>query len=382
MNSNVLFVQRRMPLYRIHLFEEMRKGLERKSIRLEIIHGSPCHKEVLRGDEGILPWAIIIPSRYFNIGSIQLVYQPVPPHLIKKQDLIIIPHENRLLSNYSLLFQRPSGSVRIAFFGHGANFQEKRPGTYRGKLKSLTARKADWWFAYTSLSVKKILEKGFPENRITCVNNALDVTELAEFKKSIAPDELYALKTVLGLKGNNIGIFIGSLYQDKRLELLFSAVDKLHQRLSDFELIIIGDGPLREKVRTFVQTRQWICWVGKKHGREKVLHMALGKVIINTGLVGLNILDSFALGIPMITTDCGIHSPEIAYLESGRNGIMTPDNLGDYVTAVEELLKNDQKREQMASACMEDSRKYTLEKMVENFTHGILQALQHEPLRK
>jgi len=84
----------------------------------------------------------------------------------------------------------------------------------------------------------------------------------------------------------------------------------------------------------------------------------------------------------MITTDCGIHSPEIAYLESGRNGIMTPDNLGDHVTAVEELLKNDQKREQMASACMEDSRNYTLEKMVEKFTHGILQALQHEPLRK
>jgi L-malate glycosyltransferase len=378
----MLFVQRRMPQYRIHFFEKLREGLEKKGINLEIVHGAPGYKEALRGDEGILPWAIKIPSSYFNIGSIQFVYQPVPSHLIKKQDLIIIPHENRLLSNYSLLFRRPSDSARIAFFGHGTNFQEKRHGTYREKLKSLTARKADWWFAYTSLSVKKILESGFPENRITCVNNAVDVTELAEFKKSITPDELYALKTVLGLKGNNIGIFIGSLYHGKRLEFLFSAVDKLHQRLSDFELIIIGDGPLREKVRTFVQTRQWIYWVGEKHGREKVLHMAFGKVIINPGLVGLNILDSFALGIPMITTDCGIHSPEIAYLESGRNGIMTPDNLGDHVTAVEELLKNDQKREQMASACMEDSRNYTLEKMVEKFTHGILQALQHEPLRK
>jgi len=61
---------------------------------------------------------------------------------------------------------------------------------------------------------------------------------------------------------------------------------------------------------------------------------------------------------------------------------MTPDNLKDYVAAVEELLKNDQKRDQMSAACIEDARKYTLEKMVENFTYGILQALQHEPLRK
>jgi hypothetical protein len=39
-------------------------------------------------------------------------------------------------------------------------------------------------------------------------------------------------------------------------------------------------------------------------------------------------------------------------------------------------------REQMATACIEDAGKYTLEKMVENFTNGILQALEHEPLRK
>ena len=84
----------------------------------------------------------------------------------------------------------------------------------------------------------------------------------------------------------------------------------------------------------------------------------------------------------MITTDCGIHSPEIAYLESGRNGIMTPDNLEAYVDAVERIFKDDSMRNQMASACIEDARKYTLEKMVENFTQGIIQALQHEPLRK
>jgi len=95
--------------------------------------------------------------------------------------------------------------------------------------------------------------------------------------------------------------------------------------------------------------------------------------------VGLGILDSFALGIPMVTTDCKIHSPEIAYLESGRNGIMTSDNLEAYVVAVESLLRDDQLRKQMASTCIEDAQRYSLENMVSNFREGILKALNSPP---
>jgi glycosyltransferase involved in cell wall biosynthesis len=94
---------------------------------------------------------------------------------------------------------------------------------------------------------------------------------------------------------------------------------------------------------------------------------------------GLGILDSFALGIPMVTTDCRIHSPEIAYLESGRNGIMTSDNVESYVDSVVLLLKDDQFRNKIASACIEDSHRYSLEKMVDNFCKGILKALNPFP---
>ena len=58
--------------------------------------------------------------------------------------------------------------------------------------------------------------------------------------------------------------------------------------------------------------------------------------------VGLGILDSFALGIPMVTTDCKIHSPEIAYLKSGRNGLMIADSEEAFIEGVERLLKNDE----------------------------------------
>ena len=95
--------------------------------------------------------------------------------------------------------------------------------------------------------------------------------------------------------------------------------------------------------------------------------------------VGLGILDSFALGIPMVTTDCKIHSPEIAYLESGRNGLMVADSEEAFIEGVERLLKNDEMRDAMAAECKKDAQRYSLEKMVNNFCEGVLKALNSPP---
>ncbi len=130
-------------------------------------------------------------------------------------------------------------------------------------------------------------------------------------------------------------------------------------------------------VQKFAVSRPWVHWVGARHDREKALYGRLGKVMLNPGMVGLNIIDSLALGIPMITTDCKIYSPEIAYLEDGRNGFMTANRLDDYVACAGKLFTDDGLRLQVAGQAMEDANKYTLEQMVENFARGIMNALRN-----
>jgi glycosyltransferase involved in cell wall biosynthesis len=376
--KHISVIQRRMTEYRIPLFEQLRDTLKRQHTTLTVVYGTPKENEKLRKDEAKLSWGYAIPTRYFDINNIQLVWQKIPSTILRQQDLIIMPHESNLLMNYYLLFRRRFNKTKLAFWGHGGNFQSLSDG-YRARIKSWSTRQVDWWFAYTSLSVARVLENGFPEDRITRLNNSIDTGKLIEWKNDIRSDELEAARRALGFEGNNVGVFIGSLHAQRRLDFLFSSVSELRKRLQGFELIIIGDGELREKVKEFIEENAWAKWTGALHSREKVLHMSLGKVILNPGLVGLNILDSLALGIPMITTDCGLHSPEIAYLESGRNGIMTRDNLNAYVSAVENLLRNDQLRKQMASACAEDAQCYSLDKMVGNFCEGIVKALDAEP---
>ena len=365
-----------MTTYRVPLFDKMRARLAQDGIALSVIYGTPMKSEVLRVDQDILPWGVRVPCRYLPVGAHSVVFQPIPRDMMGKQDLIIIPHENRLFLTYLQAYLYGSSEARIAFFGHGANFQSRRKNGYADRFKAWTADHADWFFAYTSLSRDMIAAAGYPEDRITCLNNSNDVSSLTAWLKSVAPDELYALRKSLGLNGAHVGVFIGSLYKDKMLDFLFLAADELRRRLPDFELVIIGDGPRRWKINSFIKKRPWAFWVGAKQGREMVLHVSLGKVMLNPGLVGLNILDSFALGIPMITTNCGFHSPEIAYLESGRNGLMVSVDVEEYVSAVAHLFADDGARAAMISAGREDARRYSLDNMVENFCNGISLALK------
>ena len=50
-------------------------------------------------------------------------------------DLIVLIQENRLLSNYPLMIRRWRRGQRLAYWGHGLNFQSKAPNGISERLK-------------------------------------------------------------------------------------------------------------------------------------------------------------------------------------------------------------------------------------------------------
>src|SRR6185369_14298488 len=240
---NVLIIQRRMTEYRVPLFNALRRKLAEQGVNLQVVYGTPTAVEAGRKDSGSLPWGIEAPCFYLPLNRAQLVWQHIPRKLLAEQDLIIIPHENMLLANYLLLFlRRFRKTTRLAFWGHGANFQSRDTNNLRERLKAWTARQVDWWFAYTTASVKKVVASGFAPQQTTCLNNAVDMGALQQWQAAISADERHALLQELGLGGKRLAVFIGGLYREKRLDFLCAVADDLRQSLPDFELLIIGDG--------------------------------------------------------------------------------------------------------------------------------------------
>ena len=374
MQARVLIVQRRLTQYRVPLFERLHRQLAVAGIRLQVIYGTPTGAEKMRNDEGFLPWGISIPCRYLKLGHSYAAFQRIPIELIEQQDLVVLPHENSMLNNYALLLLRRSHHTRLAFWGHGANFQAQARNPLRERFKAWISQHGHWWFAYTALSAQRVAENGFPAERITCLNNAVDTRELIKWRESLLQDEIDVLRARLGLQGKKVGVFIGSLHRDKRIEFLLAAADRLRERVPEFELLVIGDGPLRQAVRDFAVSRPWCRSVGALHGRDKALHLALAQLLLNPGMVGVGILDGFAMRLPLVTTDCGIHSPEIAYLEPGVNGLMTADSASAFVGQTAGLFDDVVLRARLAEGCAAAASRYTLDQMADRFCDGIVHA--------
>jgi len=367
----VLIMQRRMTQYRLPLFNRMRALLHEAGVELVVAYGDPLPAEAVKADSGDLPWGLHVPCHYWFKGK--LCWQNAMP-IVGGADLVVVTQENKLLFNYMRPILRKNRGW--AFWGHGRNFQAPSPDSLAERFKRWTSRRADWWFAYTQMSADLVRAAGFPESRVTVLNNSVDTTELRDQWQSVTPEEAQALRVSLGFGSGPVGIYVGSLYTDKRLDFLFASAEAIRREVPDFHLLIVGEGPERGKVQAWCDAHPWARWVGAQFGREKAAHMAMAQILLNPGLVGLGILDSFVCRVPMLTTDCGIHSPEIVYLESGKNGLMTTNDLQSYVDACVRLLQDPAELGRLRAGCAASAHEYTVENMAQRFVDGILRCLE------
>jgi glycosyltransferase involved in cell wall biosynthesis len=376
----ITVLQRRLPHYRVAFFETLRRLLEDRGLSLLLLHGQPTRSEQSKQDEGSLPWARYIRNTYWRVGATELCWQPLPPEALESE-LIVLSQENRILSNYRLLLHA-SDVTRLAYWGHGANFQSRVPHGWRERFKRSLAARVDWWFAYSEASVAAIRATGFPDSRVTCLDNAIDTSAFRSDLAACDQAQLQRVRARLGIgRDDPVGLYCGSLYADKRLDLLIEAARHIRGQLPSFHLIVIGRGPSEGWLREEIAAEPWIHALGSLHGADKAAFFRVSNVILNPGLVGLGILDAFCAGLPMITTATARHSPEIVYLKSGVNGVLADDTAEGYAAATVALLNDSKRMAAISTNALADSRRYTIENMASRFAEGAAQCLAMERYR-
>lgn len=372
--AEVTIIQRLLPHYRIEFFDGLRTELNRRGINLRLIYGSPNRAESKKNDIVDLGWATKIHNRELRTGLTELYWQPALPY-IRNSRLVIVEQANKNILNYWLMMSRGWRKRKIAFWGHGRNLQTN-PSHPVNRLKRLYIQSCDWWFAYTQSVKDYLVGEGYPADKITVVQNAIDTRSLQEAYAQDHSEELNDLRTALGLDSENVGIYCGALYKQKRIPFLIEACDAVRRSVPDFHLLIIGDGPDNRLVRSMAASRPWIHYLGPKFGDDRVPYFKLAKIFLMPGLVGLAVLDAFALQTPLITTQYPFHSPEIEYLQNHKNGTITEDNLEAYASGVIDLLQDDRALNTLEAGCRRSAGLFTLEKMISNYADGIEKALK------
>lgn len=168
-------------------------------------------------------------------------------------------------------------------------------------------------------------------------------------------------------KGNRDYLFctVARLAKEKNLDFQMMELRRLKDELSkegkSFCHLVLGEGPEREHLATLIKElnlEEEVLLLGNIPNEEIVDYMAASNLFLFTSqseTQGIVILEAMAAGTPVVALDAtGVRDVVV----SGRNGILTLDVEGEWSQQIAELLKDIDRREQMALWAVDTAKKY------------------------
>lgn len=176
------------------------------------------------------------------------------------------------------------------------------------------------------------------------------------------------LKAELGIHGFTI-LTVGRLVPWKGMDVLINAMSEL----KDIRLIIVGEGPEREKLEVIsnkLEVNDRVIFTGRLNQERLWEHMkACDLFVLNTGYEGLPhvTIEAMMLGLPVITTRVG-GNPEV--VRHNENGILVEYNNKEEIKgAILKLKEGEGLRERLSSEARMIKEKFNKDKMIERLIH-------------
>jgi sugar transferase (PEP-CTERM/EpsH1 system associated) len=210
--------------------------------------------------------------------------------------------------------------ARVPMVVHGEH------GTLQTKRHQLWVQRLAWGRADLVLSVSSRLaermarEVGFPPARIRTIPNGVD---LARFRGR----DRDAARRALGISQSALVVgTVGRLVPVKDQRTLVSAAAALHAGLADLQVLLVGDGPLRNDLTRQIQALGLgavVRLLGTRPDVEQVLP-ALDVFVLPSLSEGMSntIQEAMGCGLPVVATDVG-----------GARELVIPEDTGLLVPA-------------------------------------------------
>ena len=191
-------------------------------------------------------------------------------------------------------------------------------------------------------------------NNIHLLINAID---LSRFKNN---------RTREGIKNKIKFINIGSFVKKKNQMFIVDIAKELNDYNIDFEIILLGDGPLIEDVKAYAEKLNLHQRIIFKGNVEKVEDFLKESDIYihsaNYEPLGLVILEAMAAGLPTITLE-GKGNRDL--IEEGKNGYMIYDQDPEkFAQKIIYLIENKDKYTEISNYCKEYAKKYDIKEYV------------------
>jgi glycosyltransferase involved in cell wall biosynthesis len=219
----------------------------------------------------------------------------------------------------------------------------------------------DCFIANSAAIRDRLVADGIPREKITIVNEGVDVDRIVKLPAANVHAELY-LPTHAPIVGN-----VAALVPHKGQQHLIDAAAIVVKQVPDVRFVILGEGELREKLERQIKDKHLERHVFLAGFRANALELTKGFDIFVMSSVSEGmctaLVDAMAASKPAVATAAG-GIPEV--MQDGVTGFLTQPR--DHVTMANKLvllLKDPALRARMGDAALARAReRFTVEKMV------------------
>lgn len=180
-------------------------------------------------------------------------------------------------------------------------------------------------------------------------------------------------------------LFVGRLIDDKRLDLLLGAVQRLLPRRPDLRCTIVGDGPQRDELVALARRLgvadnvQFVGWVDPS---SRVFgHMKSARLLVLPSVregFGITVVEAQACGtVPVV-----VRSPmsaATALVRDGVDGRLCESSAESIAAAVDELLSDEARREALAAAALTAAEAWSWDRLASEMESVYLRAASPAP---
>ena len=375
-SDRILLFQKVVPSYRVPIFKAL---YERFGIVTchSIERKNASWKSFVKDME----YPNVLLRRYYYEQRDTSVIQSILPVLIKYRPRIIISEfALKYATFWLLLFLRPLFRYKLIAWTHGIKNKDLLT-----PFNSKSSKIALWCYNHIdgvllySYSRRDMLKKRVKNpSKLFVAKNTLDLSENIENYNRFREIGISKIKEELQFKERYNLVFIGRVLKQKRIDLLLSSFALIQPKLN-VALHIIGGGEEEKQIRDYQNSLDSIHHYGPIYDESIIgKHLFACDIMVMPGYIGLAIVHSFSYGTPIITCKRSVeeggplHSPEIEYLEHGKNGLFCESSSESIAESISMLLTNHQLLSSMSKNAYQTAiGECSLENMMKGFEESI-----------
>lgn len=216
-----------------------------------------------------------------------------------------------------------------------------------------------------SPSIRGLLDEYGVTCRVEVLQNAIDTES---FKKASGEK----IRRELGLEPDNVlCIFTGRMGLEKNLSFMLRSFQKVHDRLPQVRLMLLGDGPILEDLKketADLGLSPYVFYPGRvsyEHMPEYYKAADLFVMTSTTEVKPLAVLEGMAAGLPVIAVDaCGTGDT----VTDGKDGLLCSCDQDAFSNILEKAVGDGAMRQSMSAEAITTASTYSLE----NYTEKLL----------